>query len=115
MLYKNKMINNSPSTILEPLLQNQLLQEALTQRQCENRQSCIRLTSNNQRYYTMNIFTGIGLLSILIQSANSFSLKVVSINFQRRSTLPVNICHKNNMPLKVIPGHSKNCQTNHYL
>ena len=81
------MINNSASAILEPLLQNQLLQEALTQRQCENRQSCIRLASTNQRYYIVNIVPDIGLLSILIYSTNSFDSKVVSINFQSHSVL----------------------------
>ena len=50
MLYKKKMLTTtSPSNILEPALRNQLLQEALTQRECENRQNLIRHASNYQR------------------------------------------------------------------
>ena len=48
MLYKKKMLTTSPSSILEPALRTQLLQEALTQRECENRQNLIRHASNYQ-------------------------------------------------------------------
>ena len=44
-----KMLTNSPSNILEPALRNQLLQEALTQRECENRQKFIRHDSTYKR------------------------------------------------------------------
>ena len=50
MMYHNTRVNNSTSYVEEmPLVRSQFMQEALNQRQYENRQAIIRHTSTHQR------------------------------------------------------------------
>ena len=49
------MVNESHSSTLEPLLRNQLMQEAMKERQYEGRQQLSRHASNNQRFKNRKI------------------------------------------------------------